>query len=157
MKGRKPASDTVVPMRQGGETLSDFEARARETAAALKPKGLPDDVSAMWDRLGPPLCMPHRRFPLDEASAYMFEQLCHAAVRLDQLRRAVADEGEVYESEGRQGRQIKNHPNVGQMNECYRQVRSLAAEFGMTPQSARGVQLPGQQAFRFNDDQDDFD
>jgi P27 family predicted phage terminase small subunit len=156
MKGRKPTSDNVVPLKAEDGKGVNFKARAEARARELRPDELPFDVKAVWDRLAPTLCDP-RKNRLDETSVFMFEQLCWLVSRYEKLRLDVRENGETYESDTRNGKQVKSRPEVGQLNEVFRQVRSLANEFGMTPASERAVQGSGQMGFNFDDDGDDFD
>src|SRR5690349_19666204 len=102
MKGRKPASDNVVPLT-GDQPRRDFTAFSRNKASAMCPEGLPFEVRAIWDKLAPPLCDP-RRNRLDETNVYMFEQLCWTIARHEKLRVDIADKGETYESTTRNGK-----------------------------------------------------
>ncbi|MCM2292285.1 P27 family phage terminase small subunit [Allorhizobium sp. BGMRC 0089] len=155
MKGRKPSSENVVPLKpeEGGGV--NFEARGVARARELRPAELPFDVRAIYDRLAPPLCDP-RKNRLNETNIYMFEQLCWTISRYEKLRLDVRENGETYESETRNGVQFKNRPEVGQLNETWRQVRALASDFGLTPAAERGLQASGQMGFNFEDD-DSFD
>lgn len=126
-------------------------ARARE----LRPAELPFDVKAIYDRLAPSLCDP-RKNRLNETNIFMFEQLCWTISRHEKLRLDVRENGETYESETRNGTQQKSRPEVGQLNETWRQVRALAGDFGLTPAAERGLQNSGQMGFKFEDD-DGFD
>jgi phage terminase small subunit len=45
--------------------------------------------------------------------------------------------------QGRNGSQLKAHPHVAQMNETWRQWRSLMAELGLSPTAERNM-MPGQ-------------
>lgn len=156
MKGRKPLSENVVPLTDNPEAKgANFEARALQRAAELKPEGLPWSVSAIWDRIAPPLCDP-RKNRLNDLNVYMFEQLCWTIDRHERLR-VKLENGETYESETRNGVQQKNTPEVSQYNETWRQIRSLASDFGMTPAAERGLQASGQMGFSFDDDGGDFD
>lgn len=156
MKGRKPSSDNVVPLTENeGRGGANFEARALQRARELKPHDLPMLVSAIWDRLAPPLCDP-RKDRLNPSNVYMFEQLCWTVERHERLRVDVCDNGETYESETRNGTQLKSRPEVGQLNETWRQIRALASDFGMTPSADRGLQGGGQLGFQFNEN-DGFD
>ena len=49
---------------------------------------------------------------------------------------------EIYESETRNGLQLKNHPFVGSFNEAWRQWRSLMAVLGLSPTEERAL-APG--------------
>lgn len=152
MKGRKPASDNVVPLT-GDQARGDFTAFSRDRADALRPEGLPFEVRAVWDRIAPPLCDP-RRDRLDESNVFMFEQLCWSIARHEKLRVDIADNGETYSSETRNGTQFKSRPEVAQLNETWRQIRSLSSDFGMTPSAERGLKVAGQLGFGFEDDFD---
>lgn len=156
MKGRKPGSENVVPLKAEDAPGANLKARAEARSRELRPTELPFDVRAIWDRIAPTLCDP-RKNRLDEASVFMFEQLCWLVARYEKLRLDVRENGETYESETRNGVQFKSRPEVGQLNETFRQLRSLANEFGMTPASERGMQGSGQMGFNFDDDGDDFD
>jgi len=82
-------------------------------------------------------------------------EYCRATIRLRTLRQWFIDntitEGpdagplsaETYEVEGRNGTQIKSHPHVAQMNEAWRQWRSLMMECGLSIASERNM-IPGQ-------------
>jgi P27 family predicted phage terminase small subunit len=158
MKGRKPNSEQVVPFT-GGKDAGRFDAQATQRARELRPDELPFEIRNIWDRLAPPLCHPQRK-RLHEGNVYMFETLCWTIARYERLRLDVWENGESYTSETRNGDQQKSRPEVGQLNETWRQVRGLASDFGMTPASERAVQASGQMGFSFNDDDDgadDFD
>lgn len=153
MKGRKPASDNVVPLTGDEHRIVDFAAFARDRAAELRPDGLPFEVQAIWDRLAPPLCDP-RRDRLNDSNVYLFELLCHTISRHERLRLDVAEGGESYESNTRNGVQQKSRPEVAQLNETWRQVRALASDFGMSPAAERGIKNAGQMAFGFGEPDD---
>ena len=154
MKGRKPNSENVVPLT-GEKRVANFDAYAAQKARELRPDDLPFEVRAIWDRLAPPLCQPTRA-RLNEGNAYMFEQLCWTVARHERLRLDVREGGETYQAETRNGVQQKARPEVGQLNETWRQIRSLASDFGMTPASERALKSNGQLGFDF-DGEDDFD
>lgn len=155
MKGRKPQSENVVPLTDGENKGANFEARGRQRAEELKPEGLSFVVAAIWDRLAPPLCDP-RKNRLNETNAYMFQQLCYTIERHERLR-LILDDGETYETETRNGKQLKSLPEVSQFNETWRQIRALASDFGMTPSAERGLQGSGQMGFDFDGNDGDFD
>ncbi|MDQ0456033.1 P27 family phage terminase small subunit [Rhizobium paknamense] len=155
MKGRKPSSENVVPLKSEDGGGANFEARAAARARELRPAELPFDVRAIYDRIAPPLCDP-RKNRLNETNIFMFEQLCWTISRYEKLRLDVRENGETYESETRNGVQLKSRPEVGQLNETWRQMRALASDFGMTPSAERGLQTSGQMGFNFDDD-DGFD
>jgi P27 family predicted phage terminase small subunit len=154
MKGRKPSGENVVPLTEGETKGVNFEARASQRAAELKPEGLSFTIAAIWDRIAPPLCDP-RKNRINETNVYMFEQLCWTIDRHERLRVMLGD-GETYETETRNGKQMKSLPEVSQFNETWRQIRALASDFGMTPSAERGLQGSGQMGFDFDGDDGDF-
>lgn len=150
MKGRKPGVDNVVPLTEGN-ALRDFGVDAKRLANELRPEGMEIPVGMIWDRLAPPLCDP-RRGRLNECNAFMFLQFCRTVARHEKLLIDIGDDGETYEVKTRNGMQQKARPQVAQLNETWRQVRSLAESFGMTPASERGLSVVGQKAFDLGDD-----
>lgn len=154
MKGRKPSNENVVPLT-GDKRVVNFDALAASKARELRPDDLPFEVRAIWDRHAPPLCHPTRA-RLHEGNAYMFEHLCWTIARHERLRLDVREGGETYETDTRNGKQQKARPEVAQLNETWRQIRSLASDFGMTPASERALRGNGQMSFDLGAD-DDFD
>jgi P27 family predicted phage terminase small subunit len=150
MKGRKPASENVVPLTGNAKT-QDFRALSAQRARELCPQDLPFDVKAIWDRLAPAMCDP-RRDRLNDGNVLLFEQLCWVVSRHEKLRLDVRENGETYESRTRNGVQQKSRPEVAQLNETLRQVRALASDFGMTPAAERGLKSTGQLAFDLGED-----
>jgi len=65
----------------------------------------------------------------------------HSAIGEIQCEHPLA--AEIYEVEGRNGLQLKAHPHVAQLNETWRQWRSLLAILGLSPTDERNL-LPGQ-------------
>lgn len=153
MKGRKPNETNVVPLTGEQGRTANFDALAAQKSRDLRPDDLPFEVKAIWDRLAPPLCDP-RRDRLHDGNAYMFEQLCWTISRHERLRFDVREGGETYESSTRNGVQQKARPEVGQLNETWRQIRALASDFGMTPAAERGLSGSGQLGFDFQADND---
>lgn len=149
-RGRKPENDVVVPMVEEGLAGVHLEERAKIRAAELKPEGLTQAVSWTYDRLALPLCHPTVN-RLSPVNVFMFTQLCRAVVRHERISIELEEHGETYESETRNGVQIKSRPEVGQLNETFRQIRGLAGEFGMTPSTERGLSSSGQMPFDFPD------
>lgn len=152
MKGRKPSTENVVPLTEDEGRGANFEARALQRSRELKPEGLPFTVSVIWDRLSPSLCDP-RKNRLNDTNVFMFEQLCWTVERHERLRVDIQDNGETYETMTRNGKQQKSRPEVGQLNETWRQIRALASDFGMTPSAERGLQAGGQLGFSFTDNE----
>lgn len=155
-KGRRPAEGVVVPMKGDSAEGHNLEARAMARAVQLRPEGLIDEVRWIYDRLAPPLCHPTKD-RLNEVNVFMFVQLCRSVARYEKYTVLIAELGETYESVGRAGKQIKARPEMAQLNETWRQVRTLASDFGMTPAAERALGATGQLGFNFGgNDDDDF-
>lgn len=155
MKGRRPNEETVVPFTGDGGNDERMRERGRQIAAELKPDYLSPGAAAIYDRLAPILCNPtinRLREPMLEA----FVLLCEARARHERLRRYLATPGvdETYISKTRNGEQIKCRPEVGQLNETFRQFLTLARDFGLTPAAERGLKSagPSAEADLFEDD-----
>lgn len=150
MRGRKPQNSNVVPLTEDVRRL-DFEASAKAKAKSLKPRGLDRDVSKVWDRLAPCVCHP----TVNRLAPHMVEafvMLCRCIARHERLRTVMEGEGETYETQTRNGTQLKSRPEVGQMNESFRQALTLLRDFGLTPAAERGIRATSDQGdFDFND------
>lgn len=146
MQGRKPKVSNVVPLT-GNKVRLPPAALARK----LCPRGITKDERKEWMRVATLLADPN----LDRLKPHFVDSVleyCRATIRLRTLRQWFADntvEGdhplaaEIYEVEGRNGTQIKSHPHVAQMNETWRQWRSLMMECGLSIASERNM-IPGQ-------------
>ena len=81
-----------------------------------------------------------------------FVMLCRSIARHERLRAIIETEGETYESASRNGSQLKSRPEVGQLNESFRQVLTLLRDYGLTPAAERGIKATGDQGdFDFGD------
>jgi phage terminase small subunit len=152
MRGRKPESTNVVPLK-GGDDSAKFDAAARSKARKLKPRGLEKATSKIWDRLAPAVAHP----TVDRLKPHLveaFKMLCEAVAEYEAYRAELAS-GETYEVESRNGMQIKNKPEVGQRNEAFRRALTLLRDFGLTPAAERGVKSSGEQG-AFDFDEEDF-
>jgi P27 family predicted phage terminase small subunit len=166
MQGRKPKSSNVIPLTGGAPRLSPA-ALARK----LCPRGLPKDERREFLRVAMLLAEPALdRLKPQYTDAIL--EYCRAALRLRAFRQFFLSNGasieergenidggmkamverfagtpgldaEVYVVRGRNGIQIKSHPFVAQLNETWRQWRSLMMELGLSPASERNLQ-PGQ-------------
>lgn len=144
MRGAKPKLRNVVPMRPDDEETERLRRKAQRRAInALRPKGLPVDVEREYQRVAKILSAPNidRLKPqyIDTISEY-----CRCCCRLRDLRAAMPTLNlEVYRVKTRNGDQVKSHPYVAQLNETWRQWRSLVAMLGLSPTDERNL-LPGQ-------------
>lgn len=141
VKGRKPDPGNVVPLH--GDATAESEARRREaaqrTADELRPAGMSEAVAAVWDQIAPVLADPSLN-RLKPQFVDVVLEYCRVIVRLRELRALFGSvEDETYEVEGRNGAQKKTRPEVAQVNETWRQWRSLVAMLGLSPADARGL------------------
>lgn len=149
-RGRKQQNEVVVPLTDEGATPHNLEERARHRLEEIRPEGMLVELLWVFDRLALPLCHPTVN-RLKPSNIMMFVQLCRAVVRHERITLELDELGETYESETRNGTQIKSRPEVAQLNETFRQIRTLANDFGMTPASERGLNGGGQMGFEFPD------
>lgn len=146
MRGRKPNVDNVIPMRPDDPDGHEA-ARLRATARAviqLRPKGLSADLRKEWNRVALLLAEP----TVDRLKPRFVDviiEYCRATVRLRLLRETMPTINmEIYRVEaGRNGTQVKTHPYIAQINETWRQWRSLVAMLGLSPADERNM-IPGQ-------------
>lgn len=160
MRGRKPTLGNVVPMRQDGAAAEELrEDAVRRAVNRLRPKGLSPELRREWNRVARLLAEP----TVDRLKPRFVDvivEYCRATVRLRNLRaafdkaaRKAAEKSggdadplaaEIYRVEaGRNGTQVKTHPYVAQINETWRQWRSLVAMLGLSPADERNM-IPGQ-------------
>ncbi len=150
--GRKPDLDAnqgrgdvirpIFPGAGAAEPITEPTAEHIATAKTLRPRGMPPKERAVWDNLAPTLVMLGR---LDAHYVHAFAEYCKVYIRKAHFESILDDEGDgtwTYETHGRNGNQLKAHPLAAQVNECFRQWRSLVGEFGLTPASARNINSP---------------
>ena len=133
-RGRKPklVDSTVSAIPLHDEPRAVHFARSAE----LKPDWLTENQSVMWDKLGPHLCMLDRLKPIYVSA---FTEFCITTCKLKEARQKLDDEEWVYVTETRNGTQYKSRPEVAQLNDDWRKWRSLVGEFGLAPQSDKGL------------------
>lgn len=145
-KGRKPdlnkaiRGGAVSAIRQGmeGTASATDEPNSAHIARAeeLRPDELTEAECKVWDRLAPQLVMLGRLKPhfIDSIADY-----CVIYVRVAEAHKYLNENEWSYGSEGRNGSQRKMRPEVAQINEDWRKMRSLRGDFGLSPVSERGV------------------
>ncbi|WLB43032.1 P27 family phage terminase small subunit [Bradyrhizobium ottawaense] len=131
-------------MRPDGVDVAKVRRKAqRKLIRGLKPKDLPADLAAEYERVAWILSEPSvdrlkPRF-IDTVMEY-----CRSTVRLRSLRASMPTLAhEIYRVKSRNGDQVKSHPHVAQVNEEWRKWRSLVAMLGLSPTDERSL-LPGQ-------------
>ena len=112
-------------------------------AQELRPDVLEPDELEIWDLIMPYLAMAGRLKPIYMHTAIEYCRVVSTINRLSKYlrdKRAEADEkpdnklsGDTYMSYTRNGTQIKMRPEVGQINEARRMLRSYVGDFGLTP------------------------
>jgi phage terminase small subunit len=166
MQGRKPRQNNVIPLTGAQAPRVPAHVLARQ----LCPRGISKIERKEWLRVATILAQPNiDRLKPHFTDAIL--EYCRACIRLRTIRlffinlqesRSLAEQdaapkhvllgeikcehpiaAEVYEVEGRNGLQLKAHPQIGQLNETWRQWRSLMMELGLSPASERNM-MPGQ-------------
>lgn len=161
MRGAKPKQSNVVPLT-GSKRIAP-----KVMARQLRPRGLTKEEQKEWDRVATLLADP----TVDRLKPHFVDSIleyCRATIRLrafrtyfatnavklteeegvteNQVERVTGEPGldaEMYVVHGRNGTQLKSHPFVAQMNEAWRQWRSLMMECGLSIASERNM-VPGQ-------------
>jgi phage terminase small subunit len=158
MRGRKPKIDNVIPMvpdaAGGGALDAAREAAIRRAVDKMRPSPLTPELRKEWNRVATILADPI----VDRLKPRFVDvilEYCRICVRLRQIRAEFDKmakaaktpttplQAEVVVAEGRHGTQVKSHAHVAQMNEAWRQWRSLVAMLGLSPADERNM-LPGQ-------------
>ena len=162
MRGAKPKLKNVIPMRKD-EAEADALRRAaiNRAVAIFRPRGLNADLRKEWNRVARFLADP----TVDRLKARYVDviiEYCRASVRLRELRAAFDDlavatavalkaenphkdfvpdplAAEIHVAKGRNGEQLKSHTHVAQINEAWRQWRSLVAMLGLSPTDERNL------------------
>ncbi|WP_057465655.1 P27 family phage terminase small subunit [Pseudovibrio sp. POLY-S9] len=140
MKGRTPNSnENVVPLT-GNTNPESLRERGLQIATDLKPDHLTKDGVKVYDRIAPHVCNPLVA-RLNFYNMESFVLMCEALARHEKLRKYLNTPGveETYISETRNGKQLKNRPEVAQLNETFRQFLTVARDFGLTPAAERGL------------------
>lgn len=154
MKGRRPENENVVPLTGAGNDPESMRLRGHEIAEEMKPGHLTPDGANVYDRIAPHVCNPTvGRLAHHNMEAFVL--MCEQLARHERLRKYINTPGvgETYVTETRNGEQIKNRPEVGQMNETFRNFLTIARDFGLTPAAERGLKAnPGQGNLPFEDD-----
>ena len=144
MRGAKPKLQNVIPMRSDDENRQrDRQAAIARTVRRLLPRELKGELRTEFRRVAQLLAAP----TVDRLKPHYIDTIveyCRSTCRLRSIRDSMPTlNHEIYRVETRNGLQVKNHPYVGQLNETWRQWRSLVAMLGLSPTDERNL-LPGQ-------------
>ncbi|WP_426994463.1 P27 family phage terminase small subunit [Methylomonas sp. CM2] len=114
-------------------TYEDFlEATRLRPDDRLEPEEL-----AIWDRIAP-LLAAHDY--LNDLFLDSLVEYCRVVHSIDKVVRYLRQHGETYSTETRNGLQIKSRPQVGQLNELRRMLRSYVSDFGLSPQARKALE-----------------
>lgn len=134
-------------------TAQDLEQEHLDEARRLRPTNrLVADELSVWDRIAPLLALNGH---LNDLFVDTLVEYCRIVVTIDRLVKFLRHEGDTYTSSTRNGFQIKNRPEVGQLNEARRMLRSYVGDFGLTPQARRQLESALQMDL-FDDDENPF-
>lgn len=145
MRGRKPKPTNIIPMRADEAAADALRVRVVARAVTkLRPKNLNGELRKEWERVARLLAEPTVD-RLKPRFVDVITEYCRSIIRLRTLRESMpAINQEIYRVEaGRNGTQIKQHPYVAQINETWRQWRSMVAMLGLSPADERNL-IPGQ-------------
>jgi P27 family predicted phage terminase small subunit len=130
-------------------TALDLKQEHYEEARRLRPCfRLEEDELVVWDRIAPLLAL---HGYLNDLFVDTLVEYCRVVSSIDRLAKYLRKEGDTYASETRNGFQEKNRPEIGQLNEARRMLRSYVGDFGLTPQARR--QLESVQMDIFSDEE----
>ena len=150
MAGRYKQTATVSQHPAAVANTQAVASKEKEIAAVVKqlcPRGISKDERRVWSRVAPDLARAGRLKPL--FVDYVLEY-CRTKVEMDELRKYILDNTRTYIVVGRNGEQIKNRPEVGQLNEVKRFWNSMVAQLGMSP--ATELRFNDKQGGLFDDD-----
>lgn len=153
MRGAKPKIRNVIPMRPDDVDAEKLRKKVMQRAIRrLMPRDLPPEVEKEYKRVAAILADPS----VDRLKARYIDTIieyCRCTVRMRGLRASMPTLAhEIYRVKTRNGDQVKSHPHVAQVNESWRQWRSLIAMLGLSPTDERNL-LPGQGDFFDKNDQ----
>ncbi len=150
MAGKYP---TVAAVSMHPSALANEHAAAEkkreldELVKKLCPRGILPAERKVWNRIAPDLAQAGRLKPLFVDCVLEY---CRAKSEMDELREFIEKHGRTYIVVGRNGEQIKNRPEVGQLNEVKRWWGSLVSRLGLSP--ADEQRFNDRQGILFSDD-----
>jgi P27 family predicted phage terminase small subunit len=128
MRGRKPLPADMKPHTAGATTPAVFVGPPPEC-----PEWLDAEAHVMWGRLAPVLARLGR---LDATNAESFAAYCQCWAQWRLANETVRAAGlTTLSSDGKGKTMLRIHPAATYAAEMARQLRSFAAEFGLTPSS----------------------
>lgn len=150
MVGRYKQASNVAQHPAAAKSAQLSAAKEAEIADLVKelcPRGITKEERRVWNRVAPDLARANRLKAL--YVDYVLEY-CRTKVEMDELREFILVNDRTYKAVGRNGVQIKNRPEVGQLNEVKRFWNSMVAQLGMSP--ATELRFNDKQGNLFDDD-----
>jgi P27 family predicted phage terminase small subunit len=128
-------------------TSDDITDEDRAIASShLSQVKLDQDESVIWNRVAPLL---QANGLLSDLYIDTLVEYCRVVNQINEIHLWLKENGLTYKSETRNGTQYKAHPQVGQLNELRRILRSYVSDFGLSPaakkmlESQIQLELPG--------------
>lgn len=149
----RPRKNPALRVVKGNFGPKEIARKGKREALPSDAPLCPDHLDALeasiWDRLIEHL---GRIGTLQRCDEGQLAAYCKVYARYQRADARRADDGDFYETEGRQGRVIRTHPAIGVMERCERILRSLSSEFGMSPASRKAMGYdPKQLALPFDE------
>jgi P27 family predicted phage terminase small subunit len=119
-------------------TANDLTDEDYNEANRLRPESrLEPEELAIWDRIAP-LLAAHDY--LNDLFVDTLVEYCRVVNSIDETVRFLREHGETYSTQTRNGLQHKSRPQVGQLNELRRMLRSYVSDFGLSPQARKALE-----------------
>ena len=129
-------------------TANDLTDEDYDESNRLRPDSrLESDEIAVWDRIAP-LLAAHDY--LNDLFVDSLVEYCRVVHSIDKIVKYLHQNGETYNTETRNGLQIKSRPQVGQLNELRRMLRSYVSDFGLSPQARKALEAVQTDIFDIN-------
>lgn len=119
-------------------TAADLTDSDHAESNRLRPENrLDSDELSIWDRIAP-LLAAHDY--LNDLFVDSLVEYCRVVHSIDKNVKYLREHGDTYSADTRNGLQIKCHPQVGQLNELRRMLRSYVSDFGLSPQARKALE-----------------
>lgn len=150
-KGRKPkpARLKVIDGNPGGKAAVAAQDLKAPIEQPQPPNWLSKDVRAIWDEILPEL---ERLGVTARVDVYTIATYCTIMDRKIKAQMFIDEHGLTYITKGPAGTMERIRPQVKMMEDCEKQLRAYAAEFGMTPSSRTRLKGDPRQGSLFPDD-----
>jgi P27 family predicted phage terminase small subunit len=135
-------------------TASDLTDEDYAEANRLRPESrLEPEELAIWDRIAP-LLAAHDY--LNDLFLDSLVEYCRVVNSIDETVKFLRENGKTYSTDTRNGLQIKNRPQVGELHELRRMLRSYVSDFGLTPQARKQLEAVQMDIFGDGDEENQF-